>query len=128
MLMSLTFVTARGCAGACGLGYHLVSSLVSKGCTATRVIPIWVAFTATWGHVDNLAQVAAKDHVWVHGPAAAGVYVDVPSPCWCQRSCRCLSPGWRGNGSGPQLVTMLVSKGCITTLPTRPIWVTRADN
>lgn len=61
--MSVTFVIAGGCAGACGLGHHLMSSLVSEGCTSMRVMPIWVACTATWGHVDNLAQVAAKDHV-----------------------------------------------------------------
>lgn len=43
-------------------------------------IPIWVAYRDTQGHVENLAQAAAEDHVWVCGTYLNEVFVDVLSP------------------------------------------------
>jgi hypothetical protein len=44
------------------------------------IMLIWVTCTATWGHRNIQAHAAAGGHVWVYGPMAAGVCVDVPSP------------------------------------------------
>lgn len=37
---------------------------------------------ATWDHSDLRAQAAAKGHVWVCGPAASAVCVDVCGSCY----------------------------------------------
>lgn len=36
--------------------------------------------TVTWSHGDKLAQAAAEEHVWVHGPMEVVVCFDVPGP------------------------------------------------
>lgn len=76
----------------------LVATLISEGCTAARVMPLWVVCMATWGHGNNLAQAASQ----VHGPVSARVWIDIPGPCCCQRPHGC-------PGSKLQTVTMLVS-------------------
>lgn len=45
-------------------------------------LPIWMAFSATWGHGDNQTQAAAEDHFWVRGPTIAEVYVNIHGPCY----------------------------------------------
>ena len=44
--------------------------------STARTVPIRVTFSVTWVHSVVLAQAAAKDHVWVHGPIIVKVYVD----------------------------------------------------
>lgn len=51
-------------AGTCGLGS----------------MPFWIACSATWDHGNILTQNAAKDHVWVHGPAVSEFW-PMLSPC-----------------------------------------------
>lgn len=43
---------------------------------AAEAILIRMAFAVTWDYEDNQVWVTAKDHVWVHGPTTAEVYVD----------------------------------------------------
>lgn len=53
---------------------------MSEGCTAIGGMLIWMTCSVSWGPGDNLAQAAAKDYIWVHGPSVARVYVDVLDP------------------------------------------------
>lgn len=75
---------ARVCVIVCGLSYHQRW----KPCGCLRVcwhggegddVLIWIAHhLRPW---DIQAQVVARDHVWVHGPRASWVCVDVPWAC-----------------------------------------------
>lgn len=44
------------------------------------VILMKVACAATWENGDVQVHSAVEDHVWVHGPIAAKVFVDVHGP------------------------------------------------
>jgi len=46
---------------------------------------LWVACVATWGH--GWIHAAPGGHVWVCGPAVAGVCADICGPCYHQRPC-----------------------------------------
>lgn len=52
---------------------HLDVSGLIDGQSHSDTKLIWVACAAIWGHGDILPQAAIEDHVWVHGPVAAGV-------------------------------------------------------
>lgn len=58
-----------------------------------------------WGHADLPAQVVIEGEGYTLGPAAAGVCVDVCSPCNRQRPCQWL---W----SGQSHETMIMPKSC----------------
>lgn len=71
VLMSMTAVTIGGHVDAWSLDNHLGPCWSLETMLPPGPIKIWVAFTATRGHGDIWAQVAAEGHVWVCGPAAA---------------------------------------------------------
>lgn len=43
---------------------------------ASGAILTRMAFVVTWDYEDNQVWATVKDHVWVHGPTTAEVYVD----------------------------------------------------
>lgn len=80
-------------------------STVKRGGSGIR--DVWGArnsWAATWGHGKVLTCAATEGYVWIHGPAAAGVCVDVHGLCHHQRPC-----GHLRSGLPPW--TMLMSKG-----------------
>lgn len=77
--------------------------LVSTGYASTGAMSICMAFTTAWGHGDIQVQAAAEGLVWICGPAASKVYVEVHDLCYYQRPGECL-------GSGSQPVVFWVSE------------------
>lgn len=69
---------------------------------------IWEDCNTSLGHGVVLAKAATKSHVWVCGPAVAGVSVIVYGPSYHQRPMRC---PW----SGLSLQTMWISEGRAVT-------------
>jgi hypothetical protein len=55
--------------------------------------PIWEAFSTTLSHGDVQAWVATEGHIWVGGPGAADVCVDVYSSSYRQRPFGCQQYG-----------------------------------
>lgn len=82
--MSVAHGATKGHIDAQGLS---VVMLVSEGCLATRVMPIWVACIATWQLGVSWAQDAIAGHVWVCGPAVARVWINVCGYCCHQGLC-----------------------------------------
>lgn len=52
------------------------------------------------GHGDVLAQAVTESHIWICGPAAAGVCVDVRGPSYHQMLWTKLPPNGQANGQG----------------------------
>ena len=69
---------------------------------STGAMSVWVTFTTAWGHGDIQMQAAAEGHVWICGPTASKVCVEVLDLCYYQRPGECLV-------SGPQPVIFLES-------------------
>ena len=65
--------------------WHSWSVLVSRKHVVILTVPIWVAFTATWGHGDIQTWTAAEDHVWAHVSIPVRVCFEVRGPCCHQR-------------------------------------------
>lgn len=67
-----------------------------------KTILIYVIYAITWIYDDIWLCTATKDHVWVHGTAAARVCFVVHGPCYHQQSFRC---PWHVLQSKPMLVS-----------------------
>ena len=81
VLGSKSRIATKGCTEAQGWGCNL-RPWWCLGChDATSAIPISVPSASTQSQDAVLAQAAAEGHVWVHGPIAAGVCVDVHGLC-----------------------------------------------
>lgn len=68
--------------------------------TAIGAMLIWVTCDD-----DIWTQIAARVHVWTHGPIATWIRVDIHGP-------RCHQRSHRFPGFGPPPVAELVSEGC----------------
>ena len=69
-----------------------MAMLVAKGHATTGAMPTWVAHAAAHSHDVILAQAAAMDLVWIHGPAAR-VWADIYGSYYYKGLCRCLGSG-----------------------------------
>lgn len=82
-------------AGVCVHGHGVNNHQRPCGCPQPGLTPETMGMSeghaAHWGHTDqsDLLHADARDHVCVHGPIAAWVYVEVQGLYYNQKPCRC---------------------------------------
>lgn len=57
--------------------------------TTVRNNLMWDDCTDTWGNSDSQGYATTQGYVWVNGPIAPGVCVDIYGPCYYPKLCKC---------------------------------------